>query len=211
VSGSALDLVIRASDGPELEAELVLNDGAAPPAAIVLCHPHPQYGGTMRSLVISVLFAELSAAGLACLRFNFRGVGASTGSYADGVGERLDVVAALAAMANAVPAAPIALVGWSFGADVCLNVDDVRVAGWVLIAPPLRFQRPFVAASDPRPKHVVLAAHDEFRPAADVATEVAGWVASTVAVVPGASHFFVGRTDVVVTETLAGIARVATP
>jgi alpha/beta superfamily hydrolase len=203
--------VIRAPDGPELEAELVLNDGAVPRAAVVLCHPHPKYGGTMRSLVISVLFAELSAAGLACLRFNFRGVGRSTGIYADGVGEQVDVVAAVATMADAVPAAPIALVGWSFGADVCLGVNDSRVAGWVAIAPPLRFQPPFVAASDPRPKHVVLAALDEFRPAADVATEVAGWVETTVAVVPGASHFFVGRTDVVVSETLTGIARVATP
>ena len=165
----------------------------------------------MRSLVISVLFAELSAAGLACLRFNFRGVGRSTGSYADGVGEQLDVVAALATMADAVPAAPIALVGWSFGADVCLNVDDAHVAGWVAIAPPLRFHAPFFAASDPRPKHVVLAAHDEFRPAADVEADVTDWVATTVAVVPGASHFFVGRTDLVVTETLAGIARLATP
>jgi hypothetical protein len=210
MSASAVDRVIRASDGPELEAELALRD-TRPPAAVVLCHPHPQYGGTMRSLVISVLFDELSAAGLACLRFNFRGVGRSTGRYTDGVGEQVDVVAALATMADAVPGVPIALVGWSFGADVCLNVDDSHVAGWVAIAPPLRFGAPFFAASDPRPKHVILAAHDEFRPAADVAADVTGWVATTVAVVPGASHFFVGRTDLVVTETLAGIARLTTP
>jgi len=165
----------------------------------------------MRSLVISVLFAELSASGLACLRFNFRGVGRSTGSYADGIGEQLDVAAALTTIADAVPAAPIALVGWSFGADVCLNVNDSRVAGWVAIAPPLRFQPSLFAASDPRPKRVVLAGNDEFRAASDVATEVGAWVATTVAVVPGARHFFVGRTDRVVTETLAGIARFAGP
>jgi alpha/beta superfamily hydrolase len=211
VSSAAHDLVLRTADGPQLEAELTFGDHATPRAGIVLCHPHPQYGGTMRSLVISVLFAELSAAGFACLRFNFRGVEASTGTYTHGEGEQLDVVAAVAAMADAVAGLPVALVGWSFGADVSLTVVDPRVAGWVAIAPPLRFRPTFFAASDVRPKHLVLAANDEFRAPADIEAAVADWTATTVAVVPGASHFFVGRTDRVVTETLAGIARLATP
>ena len=211
MNGASHDLIIHPQDGPELEAELAFGDRDVVRPAIVLCHPHPQYGGTMRSLVISVLFAELSAVGFACLRFNFRGVERSTGTYDDGRGEQLDVVAAVETMADAVPAAPIALVGWSFGADVSLNVGDPRVAGWVAIAPPLRFQPTFVAASDPRPKHVVLAAHDEFRAAPDAQATVAGWAATTVAVVAGATHFFVGRTDRVVTETLAGLARIGTP
>ena len=163
MSPTAHDLIIRTDDGPELEAELTLSDRATPRAGIVLCHPHPQYGGTMRSLVISVLFAELSAAGFACLRFNFRGVEASTGTYSHGEGEQLDVLAAVATMADAVAELPIALVGWSFGADVSLTVVDPRVAGWVAIAPPLRFRPTFGAASDVRPKHLVLAANDEFR------------------------------------------------
>ncbi|MGO9875042.1 MAG: alpha/beta hydrolase [Acidimicrobiia bacterium] len=211
MSTDARDLIIQTDDGPALEAELTLGDHATPRAGIVLCHPHPQYGGTMRSLVISVLFAELSAAGFACLRFNFRGVEASTGTYADGEGEQLDALAAVATMADAVAGLPIALVGWSFGADVSLTVVDPRVAGWVAIAPPLRFWPTYFAASDVRPKHLVLAANDEFRAPADVEEAVAGWTATTVAIVPGASHFFVGRTDRVVTETLAGIARIVTP
>ena len=202
------DLVIRTDDDVSLEAELVVSDGPAPPAAIVLCHPHPQYGGTMRSLVISVLYAELSAAGFACLRFNFRGVEGSTGSHGHGETEPRDVVAAVATMAEAVPRVPIALVGWSFGADISLTVVDERVAGWVAIAPPLRYRTTFGAANDPRPKHLVLAEHDEFRLPADVEREVAGWNAATLAVVPGASHFFVGRYDRVVEIALGFVGRV---
>ena len=200
----------RAEDGVELEAELAPAAGA-PSVAVVLCHPHPQYGGTMRSLVISVLFAELPAAGYPCLRFNFRGVEGSGGAYSKGAGESLDVSAAIDTMSDAIPHVPIALVGWSFGADMALGVADTRLAGWIAIAPPLRFRSTFAAATDPRPKHLVLAEHDEFRDPADVRSEVTGWTDTTVAVVPGASHFFVGRTDRVVSETLAGIARWATP
>ena len=86
--------------------------------------------------------------------------------------------------------------GWSFGADVTLSVAAPEAAGCIAIAPPLRYGRDFQAvAEDPRPKLVLLAAHDEFRPAAEVAAITAGWTATTTETVAGASHFFVGRTD----------------
>jgi alpha/beta superfamily hydrolase len=113
-------------------------------------------------------------------------------------------------MSAAIPDSPITLVGWSFGADMALGVSDARLAGWIAIAPPLRFRSTFVAATDPRPKHLVLAEHDEYRDPTEVTSEVADWTGTTVAVIPGASHFFVGRTDRVVSETLAGVARLAT-
>ena len=82
--------------------------------------------------------------------------------------------------------ARIALVGWSFGADMALSVADPRVDGWVGIAPPLRFGTAFDAvAQDPRPKHLVLAQHDEFRDPADVQREVASWTNVTTEVVSG--------------------------
>jgi alpha/beta superfamily hydrolase len=205
-----LPVAIATDDDLTLEAELAPTETDAA-LAVVLCHPHPQYGGTMRSLVISVLFAELPAAGYPCLRFNFRGVEQSAGAYSHGVGESLDVVAAVTKMTELNPGVPVALVGWSFGADIALGVDDDCVAGWVGIAPPLRFRSSFAAAPDPRPKHLVLAEHDEYRAPADVVSAVSDWRATTTTVIPGASHFFVGRTDRVVTETLAGITRIATP
>ena len=89
---------------------------------------------------------------------------------------------------------------------MALQVTDPRIAGWVAIAPPLRFRSSF-PAGDARPKHLILAEHDEYRSPAEIQHEVAAWSNTTTAVVAGASHFFVGRTDRVTTETQVGIDR----
>ena len=181
-----------------LEAEYTAAPGT-PRAGVVLCHPHPQYGGTMRSLVTSALFEALPPAGYATLRFNFRGVEGSEGSWDNGVGERDDVVAAVDALAGELTSsAPLALVGWSFGGDMVLSIADTRIAGWCAIAPPLRFSDSAPVAADGRPKHLVLAEHDEVRAPREIADAVAPWTATTVEIIGGASHFFVGRTDRVV-------------
>ena len=133
----------------------------------MLCHPHPQYGGTMRSIVVSALFAALPAAGYGCLRFNFRGVEGSAGEHGGGDRRaRRTCAAALdAADGHAVDGRAPRLVGWSFGADMALSVADPRVAAGSAIAPPLavRSRRSTPWRTDPRPKHLVLAQHDEFR------------------------------------------------
>ena len=201
------DLELHTEDGLRLEAELAVDEHVATAGTVVLCHPHPQYGGTMRSIVISVLFKELPSAGYRCLRFNFRGVERSQGAYDNGVGETLDAVAAVRTTADMHPGVPAALAGWSFGGDVALSVTEAVLTGWVAIAPPLRIRPPYAAAHDARPKHLVLAEHDEVRAPADVQEEVASWTATSVAVVPGASHFFVGRTDRVLRETRDGLDR----
>src|SRR5207244_2877172 len=96
-----------------------------PRAAVVLCHPHPQYGGTMRSIVIGALFEALPLAGFTCVRFNFRGVERSGGSHDEGKGELLDVQAALdAASSVRVGDEALVLAGWSFGADMTLATHD---------------------------------------------------------------------------------------
>jgi alpha/beta superfamily hydrolase len=196
------------ADGVVLEAQYAPAPAPAP-GTVVLCHPHPQFGGTMRSIVVSELFAALPDAGYNCLRFNFRGVEGSAGEHGEGLTEPEDVRAALQeALELAPPAGGItALVGWSFGADMALSVADPRVHGWVGIAPPLRFGRAFeTVARDARPKHLVLAQHDEFREPADVQGEVTSWTNVTTEVVAGASHFFTGRTDRVVAATVTFLA-----
>jgi alpha/beta superfamily hydrolase len=196
----------EAADGVALEAEREPPpDGSLPRAGMVLCHPHPQYGGTMRSLVISALFEALPRAGVHCLRFNFRGVEGSGGEYADGDGERLDALAAVDELSRRLPAGvPLVLAGWSFGADIALSCAPVSIAGWLLVACPLRYGRDVaIVTGDRRPKYVVLAQHDEFRPADEVAREVEGWRNAQSHVVGGASHFFVGRTDHVVAHANA--------
>ena len=180
-------------DGFHLEGEVRRADPER--ARVALCHPHPLHGGTMQSLVISELFRSLPGAGYTCLRFNFRGVGASEGVHDGGANERSDVRAALQAL-GVGHHAPCFLVGWSFGADIALSVHDSAVSGWIGIAPPLRFSRDLdVLADDSRPKLLLLAEHDEVRDATGVAAETASWRNTRHEIIPGASHFFVGRTD----------------
>jgi alpha/beta superfamily hydrolase len=201
-------LTITTADGIALEAEWAdPADGTDPKVVVVLAHPHPQYGGTMRSIVISALFDALPRQGYACLRFNFRGVENSEGAYAEGRDEPNDVRAAVATAVERAPGVPCALVGWSFGADMALTVDEPgKIAGWVGIAPPLRFRATSDYApvgNDDRPKLLVLAAHDEFRAPSEIEADVATWTNTRVEIIPGASHFFVGRTDHVV-DAVAG-------
>jgi alpha/beta superfamily hydrolase len=187
---------ITTADGMLLEAERSTPETPIRMTA-VLCHPHPLHGGTMRSIVISALFEALPAAGVECLRFNFRGVEGSTGTHDEGRAEQLDVRAAIDAAAGAD--APLLLAGWSFGADMTLATADPRLAGWLAIAPPLRFRSDYDAvAHDARPKRLVLGEHDEIRAPAAVVDETATWNATHVDVIKGASHYFLGRTDRVV-------------
>lgn len=200
-------LALRAADGPVLEAELSVP--AEPWGAVVLAHPHPTRGGNMRSLVTSALFADLATAGLAVIRFNFRGVEGSTGSYDHGIGEQRDIVAAIDALAPVTEGLPLVVSGWSFGADTSLAVTDERLSGWAPVAPPLRFLEAdgLAAGRDPRPKCVVMARHDQFRVPEEAETLLAGWVNVESHVVEGADHFFVGRTERVAAIVLEWLRR----
>jgi uncharacterized protein len=204
-------LDLTTSDDLSLEAELA-NASEPGRATAVLCHPHPRYGGTMRSIVISALFDALPDAGVTCLRFNFRGVERSTGTHDDGRGELLDVRAAIdTAVATPEATGPLLLAGWSFGGDMTLATHDPRLAGWLAIAPPLRFGQAFDAvAADARPKVLVLGQHDEVRDPASVVATTEEWTETEIEVIPGASHFFVGRTDRVVDAARAFVERVVT-
>jgi alpha/beta superfamily hydrolase len=196
---------LHTADGLTLEGEVHVPAGAR--AGVVLAHPHPLHGGNMRSIVIGALFTGLPAAGVAALRFNFRGVGGSEGVHDEGRGERLDVVAALDALAASLAGSdgrerghgpPLVLAGWSFGADTSLAVDDDRHAGWFAVAPPLRHTDDVAAAGDRRPKLLTVPQRDQFRSPDSAARVVASWVNTRIHVVPGADHFLVGRTDRVV-------------
>jgi alpha/beta superfamily hydrolase len=110
-------------------------------------------------------------------------------------------------------AQPLALVGYSFGADVAAIVDDERIAGWFLIAPPLvDAKRPRPIATDPRPKGLLLAEHDQFSPPGRTSHLAASWVNTTVGIVAGADHFLMGYANVVVEEAVRWFqGRFATP
>jgi alpha/beta superfamily hydrolase len=203
-------MTLTTPDGVTLEAERAPARGGPTRAGMVLCHPHPRYGGTMRSIVISALFSALPDDGIECLRFNFRGVEGSGGDHEDGDGERIDVVTAVETLAAGLPGGvPLVLAGWSFGADMALSVHDPRVGAWLAIACPLHLARDLdIVAADPRPKLLALAEHDEIRSPEEIRADVAGWTNTTIEVVRGASHFFVGATDRLVTLTVDYVGRV---
>ncbi|MEX2625492.1 MAG: alpha/beta fold hydrolase [Ilumatobacteraceae bacterium] len=188
---------LTTSDGHALDADLVVPEH--PMAAAVICHPHPQFGGNRHDHVVSRLFEVLPRHGCAALRFDFRR------EYGGGIDERLDVVAALDALAAAVPGVPTHLVGYSFGAIVALGTlddgtGDDRITGRVLVAPPLGAGLPEVTPAR-GPILVITPEHDQFCPPAAAAEATASWPDTRLETIPMADHFLAGRADVVAALT----------
>jgi alpha/beta superfamily hydrolase len=182
-----------------LEAELVVPD--EPVGAAVLTHPHPRHGGNMRSMVPGELIHELPDRNIATLRFNFRGMGNSQGSFDDGDKERLDVIAAIEVLHELVEGLPLIVCGSSFGADTALSVDDSRISAWCALAPPLRDEKLSLmesVAHDARPKRLIIAERDQYRVPDNIEEVTAGWNNTSMDVVPGADHFFVGRLHIAI-------------
>ena len=117
--------------------EGLLDDPDATPTAIaVVCHPHPLQGGAMQNKVAYTLARACNDMGARCLRFNFRGVGKSAGSFDNGVGETDDALAAIDWLTAQHPGLPLWLGGFSFGAYVALLAQSQRpVARLVTVAP----------------------------------------------------------------------------
>ena len=177
-----------------LEARLDCPDNPAPGMA-VLCHPHPLHGGSMHNKVVHTLARTLNGLGVAALRFNFRGVGASAGQYDDGRGERDDLRAVLRWVRQQGAGAPLCLAGFSFGAWVALAVaQDQPPDCLILVAPPVNHFDFSGLEGPPGFWAVVQGEADEVVPA----TEVLRWIDGlqhppAVIRMPGVGHFFHGR------------------
>jgi alpha/beta superfamily hydrolase len=125
-------------EGPAGDLEAILETPADgdPVAQVVVCHPHPVHGGTMQNKVVHTLARGFVGTGFAALRFNFRGVGESEGSFDEGEGEVDDVLAAVAWMRQASPELPLWLAGFSFGAAMAVRAAFAcRADGLISIAP----------------------------------------------------------------------------
>jgi uncharacterized protein len=185
---SAESVLIDAIDGVMLEAELQVPENRW--AAVAIAHPHPQYGGDMHNNVVDALYRALPAAGIAALRFNFRGVGGSQGEHDGGDAERLDLAAAIELAAQFTGDGPLVAVGYSFGANVALQVVDPRLSGWCVVAPPIAMApSPPIASSDHRPKRLLCAEHDQYTNAAAATELVRDWASTSVVTIPQADHF----------------------
>lgn len=172
----------------------------APRGAAVICHPHPLYGGTMHTKAVYRAAQGLNEAGLVALRFNFRGVGLSTGSHDDGHGEKDDLRAALDWLEERYPNLPLVVGGFSFGSMVGLGVgaeDDRVVALLGLGLPVAKAEYDYGYLADtPKPVLVIQGENDEFgsgTEAAEVLKPMGPHI--TLVRISGADHYFVHRLE----------------
>ena len=152
-----------------LEGVLQVPEGAGAFPAVVVCHPHPLYGGSMDNNVVNSLCGALAQASIISFKFNFRGVGASRGRYGGGTGEQEDVSAAISLISGRAEADSerIGLVGYSAGAGFAfpVAVGDVRIKAVAAVSPPLSMFA-FDSLKDClKPKLLISGSMDDFTPA----------------------------------------------
>lgn len=192
--------------------EAVIEQPTAPPPArfAVVCHPHPQFGGTLDNKVVHTLARTLQELGAATIRFNFRGVGQSAGAFANGIGETDDALAVIDWGRARWPGAALWLAGFSFGGFVALRASLARECERLItVAPPVqRFN--FKELRVPRcPWLVIQGDADEIVDHRAVMQWTESLVpAPDVRILSGVDHFFHGRLhelkDVVRSAVAAG-------
>lgn len=127
--------------GPAGQLELLVSYPNGCPAhrpVAVICHPHPLHGGSLTNKVVHMVGRAVNDLGLATVRFNFRGVGKSSGRFDDGEGETEDLAAVAAWVREQHPDSPIWLAGFSFGAYIALKAQQrVGAERLLLVAPPV--------------------------------------------------------------------------
>ncbi len=209
-------------DGPAGLLEVVQEDPAQPPIGLaVIAHPHPLKGGTMDNKVVHTLARAFVLSGWRAVRFNFRGIGRSTGGWDEGRGEIADMLAVLAhhraelarqGLPHGLPQdPPFALAGFSFGghvaANACAQLPDGQAPAQVVLVSPATSR--FEVARVPAHTLVVQGEADDVVPMASVLD----WARPQnlpVTVVPGAGHFFHGQLPLlreIVLRHLRGHAR----
>jgi alpha/beta superfamily hydrolase len=192
---SHLEVLMLAGPVGALEVRLEIPDDAAASVFGVVCHPHPLFGGTMDNKVTHTLARSMMECRAAVLRFNFRGVGASSGVFDNGRGEVDDLAAVVSEGRRRFPSAVLWLGGFSFGAFVALRgAQNLAPVKLVAVAPPVaRFELGSMAHPD-CDWMLAQGDADEVVPAA----AVLAWAAQQprpprLHVFAGAGHFFHGR------------------
>jgi alpha/beta superfamily hydrolase len=189
-----------------LEGTLRVPD-VQPRAIVVVAHPLPTHGGEMRNPLIASIARACAERGWYALRFNFRSVGASDGTWTGGRDEVDDVAAAVVHARGLAPTLPLGLVGYSFGALMALRwvSRGGKANGLVLVGLPLRSVNGGDNDLPPVPDDtfIVAAEHDQFGTSAELRER---FPKARIAGVRGADHFFVGHREEMarlVTEELA--------
>jgi len=184
--------------GPEglLEVSTDLPKKALLPVTVIVCHPHPLFDGTMDNKVVTTVFRAFRNMGCSVLRFNYRGVGKSEGSYADAIGESDDLLAVMQWVHQVYPQNQIWLAGFSFGAYVVARVASFKenVKQLITIAPAVD-RYAFKKLTPPACPWLVIQGDQDEVVSAQIVFQ---WVneqthAPKLIKVKDASHFFHGR------------------
>lgn len=192
-----------------LEGALHLPEGAGPFPTVVVCHPHPQYGGDMHNNVVLAVVRGLGERGIAAVRFNFRGVGRSGGAHDGGKGERDDARAALVHTRTLaeIDSARVGLAGYSFGAMMAAAVAEPDIPALALIALPAQAAAGVrgTLAAYPNPLLLTAGDNDHVCPA-DALREFAASLPGPVEthITAGTDHFWAGYEGELAT-TVGGI------
>ena len=164
-----------------------------PAPGIVVCHPHPMYGGDMHNNVVDAVCQTAAADGIVALRFNFRGAGGSEGTYDNGVGEQDDVGAALAYLRELpeVDGARVALAGYSFGAAIALQAVDERLNAFIAMSLPTTMPLKDVRVACPA--LFISGDEDQYSDAGELTRLVRGLGSKAeLKLLPGLGHFWFG-------------------
>jgi uncharacterized protein len=184
-------------DGPVGVLEALLEDPqSSPPAAFgVICHPHPLHGGTMHNKVVHTLARACQERGMPTLRFNYRGVGASAGSYDEGRGEIQDALAVVAAGRARWPDAALTLGGFSFGGTVSLCAAAAAAPARLISVAPAVGRASLASIARPAcPWLIVQGEADEIIDVKQVQAFAERFVPPPqLLLLPGVGHFFHGR------------------
>jgi alpha/beta superfamily hydrolase len=176
-------LFIEPAGPQEVRLEAVLHQPeSAATAGVVVCHPHPQYGGDMDNYVVGALCEQFTALGLAALRFNFRGTRGSEGSYEGGSGEVVDLESALRWLRSREGISRVAASGYSFGALIANRARQVAAIACVSPASPL--------VETECPLFVAIGERDQFMNRDELQTFAEGKANVTLEVFEGADHFW---------------------
>ncbi len=181
-----------------LEGIIHIPDGPGPFPLVVVCHPHPLYGGSMHNNVVDAICSSLGEKEIAWLKFNFRGVGKSGGRFDNGIGEKDDARAAISFGEGQARIDPgkIGLCGYSFGSLVALPVavEDARVKAVAGIAPFVQPEN--LLGQYSRPKLLACGTQDEFVSCKALEKMVQGMPEpKEIALYPGVDHFWSGAED----------------
>lgn len=200
--------MIRVDSSVSLEARWDVPEN--PELGLVLCHPHPLHRGTMTVPLLEAITEDLLERSVAVLRFNFRGVGRSTGAHDNGIAEIDDVAAAMAHAVAEFPDLSFGVAGWSFGAAAALrwHARDRAEVNYVGIAPGIgprsstRLPEPELLHDAPRT--FIVGDRDQLVPA-DMVVDYANRARATVHVLKGSDHFFYFREEKVACLVEAGL------